>query len=107
MTDTDGGSLLTKLQKEGRIHTILGRLTAEAVPVPDLAELTLIGVDQDGGPHILHSLFSVLFRIYDLDRRFFRCCGELPLGDSPQSRIFLWLPTRYGVLSGPCLRKNI
>ena len=47
-------------------------------PVPGISELTLLGVDRDGGPHILHLLFSILVRPYDPDQRFFGCCGEFP-----------------------------
>ena len=59
LTGPDGTPLSTDLQKGGGIHAFLGRLTAEAAPFPGLAELTLLGVDRDGGAHILHSLFSV------------------------------------------------
>ena len=45
--------------------------------VPGLAELTLLGIDQDGGAHILHSLFSVPVGPYDPERRLFGCRGEL------------------------------
>ena len=56
---------------------LLGRLTAVAVPVPGIAELTLLGVDRDGGAHILHSILSVPVGPYDPDRIFFGCRGEL------------------------------
>ena len=78
VTGLDGTPLSTDLQKGGGLHTFLGRLTAEAAAVPGLAELTLLGVDQDGGEHILHSLFSVPVGPYDPDRRLFGCRGELP-----------------------------
>ena len=71
MTDADGGSLPNKIRKGGGIHNFLGRLTAEAIPVPGLAELALLGFDWDRGAHILHSLFSVLVGTYDPDRRLF------------------------------------
>ena len=57
---------------------LLGPLTAKAVPVPGLVEVTLLGVDWDGGAHILHSLFSIPVQLYDPNRRLF-VCGELPL----------------------------
>ena len=59
MTGLDGAPLSTDLRKGGGLHVFLGRLTAEAAVVPGLADLTLLGVDQDGGANILHSLFSV------------------------------------------------
>ena len=62
---------------------LLGRLTAEVAPVPRLAELTLLGVDQDRGAHILHLLFSVPVGPYDPDRRLFGCHGELPTEGIP------------------------
>ena len=42
-----------------------------------MAELTLLGLDQDGGAHILHLLFSVPVGPYDPDRRLFGCRREL------------------------------
>ena len=78
VTSLDGTPLSADLRKGGGLHAFLGRLTAEAAAVPGLAELTLLGVDQDGGAHILHSLFSVLVGPYDPDRRLFGCRGELP-----------------------------
>ena len=83
MTSLDWTPLSTDLQKGGGLHAFLGRLTAEAAPVPGLAELTLLGVDQDGGAHILHSLFSVPVGPYDPDRRLFGCHGELPTEGLP------------------------
>ena len=56
----------------------LGHLRAEAAPVPGLVEITLLGVDRDGGAHILHSLFSVPVGPYDPKRRLFGCCWDLP-----------------------------
>ena len=67
VTGLDGAPLSTDLRKGGGLHAFLGRLTAEAAAVPGLAELTLLGVDQDGGAHILHSLFSVPVVPYDPD----------------------------------------
>ena len=69
---------MTDLWKEGGVHAFLGRFTAEVDPVSGLGELTLLGLDQDGGAHILHLLFSVPVGPYDPDRRFFGCWGELP-----------------------------
>ena len=53
VTSLNGTPLSTDLRKGGGLHAFLGRLTAEAAAVPGLAELTLLGVDQDGGSHIL------------------------------------------------------
>ena len=78
VTDTDGEALTAELCRGGGIHAFLGRLTAEAASVPGLAGLTLLGVDHDGEAHVLHSFFSILVGLYDLDRRLFGCCGELP-----------------------------
>ena len=60
------------------VCAILGRLTAEAALVPGLEELTLLGVDRDGGAHILHSLFSVTAGPYNPDWRLFGCRGGIP-----------------------------
>ena len=78
-----GPPLLTDPWKGGGVHAFLGRRTAEAAPVLGLAELTFLGVDQDGGAHILHSLFSVPIGLYDSDRRLFGFCGELPAEGLP------------------------
>ena len=56
----------------GWVHALLGRLTAEAAPVPGLAGLTLLWFDQYGGAHILHSIFSVTVSPYDPYRWLFR-----------------------------------
>ena len=69
---------MTDLRKGGGVFAFLFRLAAEAAPVPGLAELTLLGVDPDGGAHILHSLFSVLVGPYNPNRRLFGCRRELP-----------------------------
>ena len=76
--DADGSSLLMELLKGGGVKAFLGRLTAEAAPFPGLSGISLLGVDQDGGSHILHSFFSVPVGPYDLDRQLFGCRGELP-----------------------------
>ena len=83
MTSLDGTPLLTDLRKGGGLHAFLGRLTAEAAPVLGLADLTLLGVDREGGAHIVHSLFSVPVGPYDPDRRLFDCRGELPTEGVP------------------------
>ena len=70
--------LSTELQKGGGIHAFLVRLTAEAAPVPGLAELTILGVDCYGGAHILHLLFYVPVGPYDQNRMLLGCRGELP-----------------------------
>ena len=49
LTVPDGTPLSTNLWKRGGVLLLLGRLTAEVTPVPRLAELTLLGVDQDTG----------------------------------------------------------
>ena len=48
LTGPDGTPLSTDSQKGGGINAFLGRLAAEAATVLRLAELTLMGVDQDG-----------------------------------------------------------
>ena len=64
LSSSDGTPLTNNLQKGGGLHAFLGRLTAEAAPVPGLAEITLLGVDRYGGSQILNSLFSVLVGPY-------------------------------------------
>ena len=83
LTCLDRTPLLTNLRKGGGVHTFLGRLMSEVAPVPGLTELTLLGVDQNGEAHILHSFFSVPVSPYDPDRRLFGCCGELPTEGLP------------------------
>ena len=61
----------------------MGRLTAEAASVTGLAELTLLGVDRDGGAHILHSLTSVPVGPYDPEQKLFGCRRELPAEGIP------------------------
>ena len=82
LTGPNGTPLSTDLWK-GRVHTFLGRLTAEAAPVLGLAERTLLGVDRDGEAHILHSLFSVPVGPYDPGQWLFGCRGELPAEGLP------------------------
>ena len=74
---------MINLRKGGGIHAFLGRLTAEAAPVPGIAELTLLRVDREGGSLILHSLFSVPVGPYDPDQRLFGCRGNLPPEELP------------------------
>ena len=78
LSGPDGTPLSADLRKGGGVHAFLGRLTAEAAPVLGLTELKLLGVERDGGGHILHWFFSVPVGPYDPDRRLFGCCGELP-----------------------------
>ena len=78
LTSPDGKTLSTDLQKKGGLHAFLRHVAAGAAPVPGLAYFTLLGVNRDGGAHILHSLFSILVRTYDLNQRLFGCRGELP-----------------------------
>ena len=92
LTGPDGTPLSTDLRKGGEAHVFLGRLTAEAAPVLGLAELTLLGVDQDGGAHILHSLFSVPVSPYGPDRRLFGCRRELHAQGLPA---ITEIPVRY------------
>ena len=61
----------------------MGRLAAEASSVPGLTGLALIGVEPDGGYHILHSLLSIPVGTYDQGRWLFGCYGELPLEGFP------------------------
>ena len=75
VVDTYGASPPLELCKLGGFHAFLGRITAEATPVPGLAGLALLGADRDGGSHILHSFFSVPVGPYDPYRLFFGCRG--------------------------------
>ena len=83
--------LSADLRKGGGVHAFLGRLMAEAVPVPGLAELALLRVGRDGGAHIIHSLLSVPVGAYDPDRRLFGCCGELPPEGLPAITKIPWV----------------
>ena len=69
---------MTDLRKGGGLHAFLGRLTAEAAPVPEIAELTILGVNRDGVSHILHLLFSIPVGPYHPNRRLFGRRGEIP-----------------------------
>ena len=78
LTSLDGTPLLTDLWKGGGVHAFLGRLMAKAAPESGLLEFTLLGVYQDGGAHIIHSLFSVPVGPYDPKLRLFGCLRESP-----------------------------
>ena len=83
LTGCDGTHLSTDLRKVGGLHAFLFRLTAGAAPVPGLAELALLGFDQDGEAHILHLLFSFPIGPHEPNQRLFGCCGELPAERPP------------------------
>ena len=53
----------------------LGRLRTKGITFLGLAELVVLGVDRDGGAHILHLLFSVPVRPYGPDQRLIGCRG--------------------------------
>ena len=84
VTNAVEASLPTEIQKGGGIHTFLGRLNSEAALVHGLAGLTVLGVDQDGGVHILHSLFSVPVGPYGPDRWLFGWRRKLTLEGIPE-----------------------
>ena len=54
------------------------------MPVPGLEKVTVVGVDEDGRVHLMHSLFSVDVNIYSTECRLFACVGEMPAKGLPQ-----------------------
>ena len=54
------------------------------MPVPGLEKVTLVGVDENGRVHLMHSLFSVRVNVYSSEFRLFACVGELPAEAPPQ-----------------------
>ena len=54
------------------------------MPVPGLEKVTLVGVDEDGLVHLMHSLFSVCVNVYSTECHLFACIGELPAEGLPQ-----------------------
>ena len=60
------------------IHYFLNHLASGVDLVPGSKRLSLLRVDQEGMVHLLHSLLSVLVRLYYMARRIFDCLGELP-----------------------------
>ena len=65
-------------------HAFLLHLALGEVPVPGLERVTLVGVDEDGRVHLMHSLFSIRVNVYSTDCRLFACVGELPHEGLPQ-----------------------
>ena len=54
------------------------------VPVPGLEKVTLVGVDEDGRVHLMHSLFSVHIDVYSTECSLFACLGKFPAEGPPQ-----------------------
>ena len=79
------GSTLTPEERTGRVlHAFLSHLALGGVPVPGLEKVTLVGVDEDGRVHLMHSLFSVRVNVCSTECRLFACVGELPAEGLPQ-----------------------
>ena len=73
----EGGALSMKRRTVWGVHSLLGHLTSGVDPVPGLERLTLLGGNQDGAVHLLHSLFSVPVGLYYSPRWFSIYLGEL------------------------------
>ena len=59
------GSARTPEKRTGRVlHVFLLHLALGELPVPGLEKVTLVGVDEDGRVHLMHSLFSVRVNVY-------------------------------------------
>ena len=65
------------------IHAFLGNISYGVDPVPGMECLALLGVNQDGTVHILHSFFDVPVGRYSAERRLLAFSGELPTGGLP------------------------
>ena len=66
------------------LNAFLSLLALGEVPVPGLDKVTLVGVDEDGRVHLMHSLFSLHVNVYSIECRLFACVGELPAEGLPQ-----------------------
>ena len=61
------GSARTPEERTGRVlHAFLSHLALGEVPVPGLDKVTLVGVDEDGRVHLMHSLFSFRVNVYSI-----------------------------------------
>ena len=49
------------------LHAFLLHLVLGKVPVSGLERVTLVGIDEDGMVHLMHSLFSVRVNIYSTE----------------------------------------
>ena len=79
------GSARTPEERTGQVlHVFLSHLVLGEVPVPGVEKVTLVGVDEDGRVHLMHSLFSVCVNVYSTECRLFACLGELPAESLPQ-----------------------
>ena len=78
------GSARTLEERTGLgLHDFLSLLAVREVPVPGLDKVTLVGVNEDGRVHLMHSLFSVRVNVYSTEFRLFACVGELPAEGLP------------------------
>ena len=72
-----GGGLSSERRAGRGIHAFLGHLAYRADLVPGMEFLTLLGVNQDGTVHLLHSFFSILIGQYFTDRWLFAFVWDL------------------------------
>ena len=67
LTVRKDGSARTLEECTGRgLHSFLSHIALGEVPVPGLERVTLVGVDNDGRLHLMHSLFSVRADFYSI-----------------------------------------
>ena len=78
------GRARTLEERTGRVlHAFLSHLALGEVPIPGLEKVTLVGVDEGGRVHLMHSLFSVRVNVYSTECRLYACVGELPAEGLP------------------------
>ena len=78
-------SACTPEERTGQVlPAFLSHLALGEVPVPDLEKVTVVGVDEDGRVHLMHSLFSVRVNVYSIECCLFACIGGLPAEGLPQ-----------------------
>ena len=81
------GLARTPEERTGRgLLAFLTLLALGEVPVPGLEKVTLVGVDEDGRVHLMHSLFSVRAKVYSTECCLFACVGGLPAEGLPQEQ---------------------
>ena len=73
------GTARTTEERTGRgLHAFFSHLALREVTVTGLEKVNLIGVEEDGRMHLMHSLFSVRINVYSTECRIFACTGKLP-----------------------------
>ena len=73
------GKALTPEKRSGQgVPYLLVNIASGVDHIPNLEQVAVIGFDQDGTVHLLHSLLSFPVNLYSASRRLFACWFELP-----------------------------